>query len=37
MDTKMKFTRQQSIQLYRGVKAGQFLHQGKWLTKSHIQ
>jgi hypothetical protein len=32
MDTHVKGTLQQRIQLYRVVKAGQLLHQGKWLT-----
>jgi hypothetical protein len=37
VDTQVKGTRQQRIQLYRVVKAGQLLHQGKWLTQSQIQ
>jgi hypothetical protein len=37
MDTQVKGTRQQRIQLYRVVKAGQLLHQGKWLTKGQVQ
>jgi hypothetical protein len=37
MDTKTKDTRQQTIKLYLVVKAGQFLHQGKWLNKSQVQ
>jgi hypothetical protein len=37
MDTKMKGTHQQNIQLYWVVKAGQLLQQGKWLTKIQIQ
>ena len=37
MDTQVKGTRQQRVQLYRVVKAGQFLHQGKWITRSQIQ
>jgi hypothetical protein len=37
MDTQIKGTRQQRIQLYRVVKAGQLLHQGKWLTRGQIQ
>jgi len=37
MDTQIKNTRQQNIQLYRVVKAGQFLHQGKWLTRDQVQ
>jgi hypothetical protein len=32
--TQIKGTRQQRIQLYRVVKAGQLLHQGKWLTRA---
>jgi hypothetical protein len=37
MDTKMKGTHQQNIQLYQVVKVGKLLHQGKWLTRSQIQ
>jgi hypothetical protein len=37
MDSQVKGTRQQHVHLYRVVKAGQFLHQGKWLTRSQIQ
>jgi hypothetical protein len=37
VDTHIKGTRQQRIQLYRVVKAGQLLHQGKWLTRDQIQ
>jgi hypothetical protein len=37
IDTKTKNMLQQSIQLYRVVKAGKFLHQGKWLTRSKIR
>jgi hypothetical protein len=37
MDTKMKGTHQQNIQLYQVIKAGKLLHQGKWLTRSQIQ
>jgi hypothetical protein len=37
MDTKKKGTYQQNIQLYRVIKSGQLLHQGKWLTMSQIQ
>jgi uncharacterized protein (DUF952 family) len=37
VDTHIKGTRQQRIQLYRVVKAGQLLHQGKWLTRGQIQ
>jgi hypothetical protein len=36
MDTKMKGTHQQNIQLYQVVKAVQLLQQGKWLTKIQI-
>jgi len=32
MDTQVKGTCQQKIQLFRIVKTGQLLHQGKWLT-----
>jgi len=37
MDTHIKHTRQQNIQLYRVVKASQLLHQGKWLTRDQVQ
>jgi hypothetical protein len=37
VDTHIKGTRQQRIQLYRVIKAGQLLHQGKWLTRGQIQ
>jgi hypothetical protein len=37
VDTWVKGTRQQWIQLYQVVKAGQLLHQGKWLTQGQIQ
>jgi hypothetical protein len=37
MDTQVKGTRQQKLQLYRVVKVGQLLHQGKWLTRGQIQ
>jgi hypothetical protein len=37
VDTQVKGTRQQRIQLYRVVKAGKLLHQGKWLTRGQIQ
>jgi hypothetical protein len=37
VDTQIKGTRQQRIQLYRVVKAGQLLHQGKWLTWGQIR
>jgi hypothetical protein len=32
VEKQVKGTRHQRIQLYRVVKAGQLLHQGKWLT-----
>jgi hypothetical protein len=37
MDTQIKNTHQHRIQLYRVVKAGQLLHQGKWLTGDQVQ
>jgi hypothetical protein len=37
VDTHIKGTRQQRIHLYRVIKAGQLLHQGKWLTRGQIQ
>jgi len=37
MDTQIKHTCQQNVQLYRVVKAGQLLHQGKWLTRDQVQ
>jgi hypothetical protein len=37
VDRQIKGTRQQRIQLYRVIKAGQLLHQGKWLTRGQIQ
>jgi len=37
MDTEIKNTPQQRIQLYRVVKAGQQLHQGKWFTRDQVQ
>jgi hypothetical protein len=37
MGTQVKGTRQQRIQIYWVVKAGQVLHQGKWLTQGQIQ
>jgi hypothetical protein len=37
MDTQVKGTRQQKIQLYRVVKASQLLHHGKWFTKGQVQ
>jgi hypothetical protein len=36
MDTHIKRTRQQRIPLYQVVKAGQLLHQGKWLTRDQV-
>ena len=37
VETQIKGIRQQRIQLYRVVKAGKLLHQGKWLTGGKIQ
>ena len=37
VDTQVKGRRQQQIHIYRVVKAGQLLHQGKWLTRVQIQ
>jgi hypothetical protein len=37
VDTQVKGTRQQRIQIYWVVKEGQLLHQGKWLTWGQIQ
>ena len=37
VDTQVKGTRQQRIQIYRVVKAGLLLHQGKGLTRGQIQ
>ena len=37
MDTQIKNTHQQNIQLYRFFKVGQLLHQGRWLTKDQVQ
>eukprot|EP00253_Pinus_taeda_P036180 PITA_36180 len=37
MDTQIKHAYQQNIQLYQVVKAGQLLHQGKWLTRDQVQ
>jgi hypothetical protein len=37
VDTQVKGTCQQKFQLYRVVKVGQLLHQGKWLTWGQIQ
>jgi hypothetical protein len=36
MDIQVKGTCQQWIQLYRVVKAGKLLHQGKWITQGQI-
>ena len=37
IDTEIKNTRKQKIYLYRVVKVGQLLHQGKWLTRDQVQ
>jgi hypothetical protein len=37
VDTQVKETRYQRIHLYRVVKPGRLLHQGKWLTRGQIQ
>ena len=37
MEIKIKNTHQQKIQIYRVVKAGQLLHQGKWFTRDQVQ
>ena len=37
METQVKNTRQQRIQLYQIVKADQLIHQGKWLTRDQVQ
>jgi hypothetical protein len=37
MEKHVNGTHQQRIQLYRVFKAGQLLHQGKWLTRGKIQ
>jgi hypothetical protein len=37
LDTQIKGTRHERIQLYRVVKVGKLLHQGKWLTRGQIQ
>ena len=37
VDTQVKGTRQQWIQLYQVVKVGQLLHQGKWLNRGQIK
>jgi hypothetical protein len=34
---QVKGTHHQRIQLYKVFKAGQLLHQGRWLTQSQIQ
>ena len=36
MDMEIKNTHQHKIQLYRVVKVGQLLHQGRWLTKDQV-
>jgi hypothetical protein len=37
LDTEIQGTRQKGFHLYRVVKAGQLLNQGKWLTRGQIQ
>ena len=37
METKVKGSHQQKIQLYWVVKVDQLLHQGKWITKGQVQ
>jgi hypothetical protein len=37
VNTQIKGTQQERIQLYRVVKVGKLLHQGKWLTRGQIQ
>ena len=37
MDTQIKHTHQQNIQLYQLVKVSQLLHQGKWLTRDQVK
>ena len=37
MDTEIKQTCQQKIQLYQIVKVDQLLHEGKWLTRGQVQ
>ena len=37
MDMKINNTHKQKIQLYRVVKVGQVLHQGKWFTRDQVQ
>ena len=36
MDTEIKNTHQYKIQLYKVVKVGQLLHQGKWFTRDQV-
>jgi hypothetical protein len=37
VDKQIKRTQNQMIKLYRVVKAGQLMHQDKWLTRGQIQ
>jgi hypothetical protein len=37
VDKQVKGTHQQRIELYRVVKEGKLLHQGKWFTRGQIQ
>jgi len=37
MDMQINNTPQQRIQLYRVVKAGQLLHQGRWFMRDQVQ
>ena len=37
MDMQIKNSRRQKIHLYRVVKDGQLLHQGKWFTRDQVQ
>jgi hypothetical protein len=37
VDTQVKGTWKYKLQIYRAVKAGQLLQQGKWLTRGQIQ
>lgn len=37
MDRQIKNTHQHNIQLYRVVKAGQLLQNGKWLSRDQVQ
>ena len=37
MDTQIKNICKQKIHLYRVVKVGQLLHEGKWLTRDQVQ